>query len=214
MAPAPPLEPAAQAAHGVVAAGEPGAAAASAAAAGGAAAAGAALPSAEVEDAVRRQQIYDAVCAGRLEEALQQVDQHYGLPALDASPGLSFRLKVQRFLELVRARAPPQSILEYGRAQLAPAAAGPEDEELLSDAVSLLAYAEPEASPCGTLLLPGARAELGDRLNGALLAARGRPLAPALERLYRQAAVTLDELRRAHEPRALVLDLHTACMGR
>jgi hypothetical protein len=73
MAPAPPLEPAAQAAHGVVAAGEPGAAAASAAAAGGAAAAGAALPSAEVEDAVRRQQIYDAVCAGRLEEALQQV---------------------------------------------------------------------------------------------------------------------------------------------
>lgn len=86
-----------------------------------------------------------------------QVDQHYGLPALDASPGLSFRLKVQRFLELVRARAPPQSILEYGRAQLAPAAAGPEDEELLSDAVSLLAYAEPEASPCGTLLLVSAR---------------------------------------------------------
>jgi hypothetical protein len=47
---------------------------------------------------------------------------------------------------------------------------------------------------------------LGDRLNGALLAARGRPPAPVLERVYRQAAVALDDLRRSHEPRALVLD--------
>lgn len=60
---------------------------------------------------------------------------------------------------------------------------------------------------------PGARAQLGDKLNGALLAARGRPAAPALERAYRQAAVVLQELRRVHEPRALVLDVQGVVGG-
>lgn len=86
------------------------------------------------------------------------MESHYGPAALSSSPGLSFRLRVQQFLELVRARAPPQAMLEFGRAQLGPAAAGPEDEELLSDAVSLLAYADPESSPCGNLLSVGALA--------------------------------------------------------
>jgi len=59
---------------------------------------------------------------------------------------------------------------------------------------------------------PASRATLGDRLNGALLAARGRPAAPALERLYRQTAVVLEELKKAHEPRALVLDAQGICL--
>lgn len=84
--------------------------------------------------------------------ALAQVEQHYGPAALAPAPGLPFRLRVQQFLELVRARAPPAAALKFGRARLGPAAATPEDEELLSDAMSLLAYADPETSPCGALL--------------------------------------------------------------
>jgi hypothetical protein len=125
---------------------------AAAAAAAAATAAAAALSGAEVEDALCRQTIYDAVCSGRLDDALQQVERHYGAAALAAAPGLAFRLKVQQFLELVRARAPAAAVLEFGRAQLGPAAATPEDEELLADAVSLMAYGDPEASPCGNLL--------------------------------------------------------------
>lgn len=134
--------------------------------------------------------------------------------------------------------------LQFGRAQLGPAATTLEDEELLSDAVSLLAYGDPEASPCGALLLvrascgrscgtpvscahhahlmarfafpllqASARAALGERLNGTLLAARGRPAEPALERAYRQAGAALEELRRGHEARALVLDVQAMAMG-
>jgi hypothetical protein len=190
---------------------------------GGGGAAAAAVPGDEVEDALRRQRIYDAVVSGRLDEALEQVgrergpqgrrrgssarpdtrrqraprsspppapicsprtttpsplarpdqvEAHYGAAALASSPGLGFRLRVQQFLELVRARAPPQAVLEFGRAQLGPAAAGPEDEELLSDAVSLLAYADPEASPCGNLLSVGGEdggGGLGTGLGGEVL---------------------------------------------
>ncbi|KAI8471590.1 MAG: hypothetical protein J3K34DRAFT_520411 [Monoraphidium minutum] len=151
---------------------------AEAAGAEAAAAAAAALPSAEVEDALRRQRIYDDVCAGRLDEALEQVEAHYGLASLDASPSLSFRLKVQAFLELIRAGAPQAQILEYGRARVSPAARGAADEELLADAVSLLAYDNPEASPCGALLSPGARAAAGGRPQRRA-ARRARPPARA-----------------------------------
>jgi hypothetical protein len=50
-----------------------------------------------------------------------------------------------------------------------PGSKSPEEEELLSDALSLLAYADPAASPCGHLLRPGQRLQLAEELNGALL---------------------------------------------
>jgi hypothetical protein len=59
--------------------------------------------------------------------------------------------------------------LAYGRAELGTAAKTEADKELLSDALSLLAYADPGASPCGYLLRETYRADLAEDLNGALL---------------------------------------------
>jgi hypothetical protein len=51
----------------------------------------------------------------------------------------------------VRARD-DEGAMGYGRAVLVRAVAGPEDAELLQDALSLLGYEDPAASPCGALL--------------------------------------------------------------
>ncbi|KAF8056475.1 Ranbp10 [Scenedesmus sp. PABB004] len=207
-----------------------GAAAAAAAAGpegGGGAAAAGALSAADVRDALLRQQIFDAVCAGRVAEALASVSEHYGPAVLQESPRLAFKLRVQQFVELVRgACAPPaasngagggsacfDAALAFGRAELGPCSKGREEEELLSDALSLLAYADPAASPCGHLLRPAARGALAEELNGALLKARGTSAQPLLECIYRQAAVALDELRRGGLPAAQVLDPAALCLG-
>jgi hypothetical protein len=62
-----------------------------------------------------------------------------------------------------------EAALAYGRSELGPGIKSPDEEELLSDALSLLAYADPAASPSGHLLRPGQRLQLAEELNGALL---------------------------------------------
>jgi hypothetical protein len=166
---------------------------ADAAAAAGTGAAGG-LSEAAIQDALTRQQIFDAVAAGQLSDALQQVEQHFGPAVLQGNPKLAFKLKVQQFVELVRQATSGSSAaaaaaaangsktvaaaagvggfeaaLAYGRAELGPGSKSPDEEELLSDALSLLAYADPAASPCGHLLRVGQRLQLAEELNGALL---------------------------------------------
>eukprot|EP00882_Tetradesmus_deserticola_P029242 GHRQ01032717.1.p1 GENE.GHRQ01032717.1~~GHRQ01032717.1.p1 ORF type:complete len:239 (+),score=112.57 GHRQ01032717.1:68-718(+) len=175
---------------------------------GAAAAAAGGLSDAAIQDALLRQQVFDAVAAGQLAQALQQVEQHWGASVLQADAKLAFRLKVQQFVELVRqatssdAAAPAaassssapagasgssaaaavsssgavggfEAALAYGRAELGPGSKSADEEELLSDALSLLAYAEPAASPSGHLLRPEQRLRIAEELNGALLQVRG-----------------------------------------
>jgi hypothetical protein len=171
-------------------------------------AAGPGLSQAAIQDALTRQQIFDAVASGQLADGLRQVEQHYGASVLQGNSKLAFKLKVQQFVELVRqatttgSSATPaaaaaaasgsptpdgstaaaaagggggggfEAALAYGRAELGPGSKSPEEEELLSDALSLLAYADPAASPCGHLLRPGQRLQLAEELNGALLQVR------------------------------------------
>lgn len=171
---------------------------------GAAAAAQGAFSEADVQDALRRQKIYDAVCAGHMSDALAIVKVQYGQHVLDQDPRLHFKLRVQQFVELLRgacnsssssgpaaegqgpshasngAAAAPgfgsgsgfEAALAYGRAELGPGSKDEQDEELLSDALSLLAYADPATSPCGHLLRESYRAELAEELNGALLKVR------------------------------------------
>ena len=176
-----------------------------------AAAAAGAFSEADVQDALRRQKIYSAVCAGHVADALAVVKVQYGPAVLEQHPRLHFKLRVQHFVELVRqageaaAQEPQQpqqqqqggsqasngaaagacvgsssssssgfeAALAYGRAELGPGSKSEADEELLSDALSLLAYADPTASPCGHLLRESYRAELAEELNGALLQVGG-----------------------------------------
>jgi hypothetical protein len=66
------------------------------------------------------------------------------------------------------------------------------------DALSLLAYEEPEASPCGELLGARAREDVAAALSAALLAHSGRSAQSALERCLAQLArAALAPLQRA-----------------
>jgi hypothetical protein len=60
--------------------------------------------------------------------------------------------------------------------------------EAWQDALSLLAYEEPEASPCGELLGAKAREDVAAALSAALLAHSGRSAQSALERCLAQLA--------------------------
>ncbi|PNW87923.1 hypothetical protein CHLRE_01g007150v5 [Chlamydomonas reinhardtii] len=98
-----------------------------------------------------------------------------------------------------------RDILAYGTQELWGRCRTPADRDLLTDALSLLAFHDPAASPAGYLLRPAHRAALAEELDGALLAAAGRPPHSALERLFQQAACCVAELKRGDHPQALAL---------
>lgn len=117
--------------------------------------------------------------------------------ALAANARLDFALDVQHFVELVR-RGDDDGAMAHGasalRAARAKAAAGAEGTELLADAMSLLAYTDPAASPAGKLLSEGARRPLADDVDACLRAAAGLPPRSALDAAARQAVVAHAEL--------------------
>ena len=86
------------------------------------------------------------------------------------------------FMDQVRAKQ-DEAAMAYGRAELSRAAASLSDQEELQDALSLLAYDVPEASPCGTLLSLSHRTHLASRLTSAISVYQGRPAQSALHRL-------------------------------
>jgi hypothetical protein len=195
-----------------------------------------ASPLHQVEEVHARQAIYDAVAAGHVGQALAQLQQRHGAALLAARPRLLFRLKVQQFVELLRpGGAGPEAALLYGRSELGPAARGAAEEELFIDALSLLAYGEPAASPAGHLMQQRHRQQLAERVNDAIVAACGRPGAAAaaaaaaaagegaedeepcgsgsaLERLYRQGAAAVEVLRQLGDLAACEVDPQQLCL--
>ncbi|KAG2484746.1 hypothetical protein HYH03_016493 [Edaphochlamys debaryana] len=263
----------------------------------------------ELEDIAVRQQSYDLVAAGRIDEALALLKEKYPPQVLADRPALDFRLRVQKFVEMVHeactastastastvgtapaaptaaapngsapattagdgvegsgpspmehsegdgegegergeaegggsgqrnggagreaegpagpgpgsaaaaaaeangsaARQPPpttREILAYGTAELWPRCRTLADRDLLTDALSLLAFNDPAAAPAGYLLRPAHRVALAEELNGALLACRGLPATSPLERLFQHLAAALTELKKGDHPQALSL---------
>ncbi|GFR51231.1 hypothetical protein Agub_g13606, partial [Astrephomene gubernaculifera] len=103
---------------------------------------------------------------------------------------------------------PPPStreILEYGSCEVMMRCRTEADRELLTDALSLLAFHHPASSPAGYLLRPGHRTSLAEELNGAMLSCRGRPATAPLTQLYRQLGALLGELKGRDEPQVLAL---------
>ncbi|KAK9834310.1 hypothetical protein WJX81_005519 [Elliptochloris bilobata] len=158
---------------------------------------------ADIADARSRQAVAEAAAAGRVEEAVDMAEAL--VPgALAAQPAVLFRLHCQRFLELVRARD-DEGAMRYGRSVLSGAAASDQDQELLQDALSLLAYEEPEASPCGELLGAKAREDAAAALSAALLAHSGRSAQSALERCLAQLGAVRRELVQLGDASAAML---------
>lgn len=84
----------------------------------------------------------------------------------------------------VRAHKPEEAI-EFGRAYLSSASASREDQDVLSDVLSLLAYEHPEQSPSGNLLGAAHQAALAVAVNSAVLQHLGRAQESTLERMFR-----------------------------
>ncbi|GAX74886.1 hypothetical protein CEUSTIGMA_g2332.t1 [Chlamydomonas eustigma] len=191
------------------------------------------------QDISTRQLIFDLVTAGHIQEAVTELTSMYSRGPLDSNPSLDFRLKVAQFCELLRnggaavsssavAAVSPGSAssteatgagvpagtdaaLAFGRTVLAPhRPKGPAEEELLSDALSLLAYEDPETSPCGHLMGQATRDTLAEALNSAILKYRGLPAVSPLERIYQQAVVAVEQLKLHNHDHAVALDVKSA----
>ena len=182
-----------------------------------------------------RQKVYSLVLSGKIEEAEAEIVQRWGSATLDKNPRLSFRVKIARFCEIIRGASVlcPAAAAEdkdgssamdvttedndmtmiekallYGRTVLAahtPRTAA--DEELLSDALSLLAYDDPASSPTGSLLGAAEAQSLAEEVNGAILAHLGLPAVSPLERVLQQAGGCIDTLKQQNHPQALSIDL-------
>ena len=135
--------------------------------------------------------------------------------AVAAAPALDFSLDVRAFVELVRSRDDAAAIA-HGVASLsrdrAAAAAGAAGVEALADALSLLAYSDPAASPAGALLAPAASAAAADELDAALRAAAGLPRASALDAAARHAVAARAELAAAGDAEAALVDVAALCL--
>mmetsp|Transcript_3299 Transcript_3299/g.5632 ORF Transcript_3299/g.5632 Transcript_3299/m.5632 type:complete len:171 (+) Transcript_3299:2-514(+) len=167
-------------------------------------------------DIASRQASYELVSAGRIEEAMAALEARYGTTLLVNNPQLAFQLKVAQFCELLRpgGSLALDAAVTYGRSVLAAhTPKGLSEEELLGDALSLLAYEQPEACPCGHLMGQAHRAALAEKVDRAVLAAAGYPARSALERLLAQAVVATEQLKQLAQPQALLIDARKLLTG-
>ena len=74
----------------------------------------------------------------------------------------------------------------FGRSTLSTASKTSADHELLQDALSLIAYDEPQSSPQGYLLGDSYKMDLAATVNAAILKQKGRWPESRLERLLKQ----------------------------
>ncbi|KAK9820291.1 hypothetical protein WJX72_008659 [[Myrmecia] bisecta] len=158
-----------------------------------------------VQEIKERRRVYDLVVHGQMKDAMA-LTEVTAPGTLQSHPKVAFRLQCQNFVELVR-EGQDEAAMAFGRAVLAHAAKTADDNELLQDSLSLLAYDDPQTSPCGHLLGTAHRAELASALNSAMLAQMGGQEESALERLYRHAVVLQQELTRGGDPAAALIDM-------
>lgn len=170
----------------------------------------------QVKEVSRRKQITAAIIEGNTDEALRMTIDAYGNEFFLQNPRIHFKIRCQKFIQMISRKDDILAALQFGRRELTDAIDA--DVELLRDAVTLLAYKEPESSPSGHLLGCIYRKQLAEELNSALLVFRGKPQRCALEQEYKQLVCTLDELKCMHEdwhgnPRAAVINIQSLHCG-
>ncbi|TPX63230.1 hypothetical protein SpCBS45565_g06791 [Spizellomyces sp. 'palustris'] len=90
-----------------------------------------------------------------------------------------------------------------------------ESEEVrnaLVETYSLVAYSEPATSPVAYLLDPSNRILVADAVNGAILVSQHRPAVPAIENIYRQTCVAVQELVKAGNGAAAFINVEKECL--
>jgi hypothetical protein len=100
-----------------------------------------------------------------------------------------------------------QDTLMYGQVLQAEFKNDPRREvsKALEDAFALMAYQDPlNAKEVAYLLDPSGRVAVAEELNSAILLSLGKSSSAALERLYQQTTVLLEDLREGGGPGAFV----------
>lgn len=157
------------------------------------------------QDVEFRRQVQEHLLAGHIPEAMATIEQ--AAPGtLDSHPRVKFQLQCQQFVEMVRIKDDKGAVV-FGRSTLSTASKTSADHELLQDALSLIAYDEPQSSPQGYLLGDSYKMDLAATVNAAILKQKGRWSESRLERLLKQLRVTAQQLQSISEPSAGLLDL-------
>lgn len=159
------------------------------------------------QDVGLRRQVHGHLVAGQLAEAMATIEQ--AAPGtLDSHSRIKFQLQCQQFVEMVRLKDDKGAVV-FGRATLSTASKTPADHELLQDALSLIAYDDPQSSPQGYLLGESYKIDLAAAVNAAILKQKGRRSESRLETLLKQLRVVAGQLQSIGEPSAGLLDLQT-----
>ncbi|KAK9470433.1 CTLH/CRA C-terminal to lish motif domain-containing protein [Dipodascopsis tothii] len=178
-------------------------------------------------EAAQRQRIRLAVLEGDVDAALELTARCYP-GVLPANPGLLFRLRCRKFVEMMRlcgdgtaGGGGDAAMADAGAADALAAAIGYGQElhELyraaedgaaiaeLNDVFSLLAYPDPRASVVAPLLDPAGRKPIAEALNSAILVSLGQSSVAPLERLIQHATQVVHELARTNGGQAAFVNV-------
>eukprot|EP00210_Caulerpa_lentillifera_P006479 g6191.t1 len=135
---------------------------------------------------ITRQRIYEAVLCGNIDEALSQTDA-IAPGTLEAHPRILFKLRCQKFIQMIQSvDEDTHAALQFGRTFLTPSCSSSEDQAFLSEVLTLIAYDDPDTSPCGYLLGIDYRRDLAEELNNAIVESQRKRPKPPLEAIYKQ----------------------------
>ncbi|KAI8472538.1 MAG: CTLH/CRA C-terminal to lish motif domain-containing protein [Monoraphidium minutum] len=168
-------------------------------------------PGVDLGDIAGRMEIRAAVQGGRVEDAIDRVND-LDPEILEEQQGLLFHLQQQRLIEMIRDGRTADA-LDFAREYLAPA--GEENPEFLDElerTVALLAFDDPRASPVGDLMDAAQRQKTASELNAAILSSQCHETEPRLALLLKAllwAQARLEE--RAAFPK--IVDLVAAAPG-
>ncbi|KAJ3344812.1 hypothetical protein HDU91_000105 [Kappamyces sp. JEL0680] len=147
-----------------------------------------------------RMNIRNAVQAGNIESAIEQVndlDPEVGvcvlIQILDTHPKLFFHLQQQRLIELIRAGSIEEAIV-FAQDELAPRGEEhPEFLEELERTMALLAF-ESRKSPVGELLDHSQRQKIASELNAAILTSQCQEKDPKLPSMLKMLVWSQNQL--------------------
>jgi len=167
----------------------------------------------DLREAQLRKQVCAAIQDADIERAIRLVEPLAPL-LLAKLPGLNFKLQCQRFMEMIRMRRPEEA-LKFGLDVLGPTAKSASEQELLQEALTLVAHVNPEDCPnYHELLGEEAHTQLAEEVNAAILRYHGRSERSCLETLIRQAVVLKAELQDQGNPAISLLDLSKYSLGK
>ncbi|CAO3623006.1 unnamed protein product [Mucor hiemalis] len=162
-----------------------------------------------------RKSLTDAIERGDILEAFELIKKYFpsfaaydvvpnGIPPPNDPEGealhmVLFKLKCQRFVEIIRSSTSTSSMeaLRYAQTHLK----APQDalKEKVNEVTALIAYTDPHQSRSKHLLSQERRDQLATEVNNVLLAQCNLPVQTSIEKISRQYSVVSEELHKTNK---------------